>query len=231
VGLEQEQPGVDRPGHGGGERAGTGHEVEALRREVLRRRAGRRGALTHQHDRAAGLLRRREHAGHIAARAVQVRFDEVQHEGRRDRRVEGVPTPLQHRLRGRRGEPMGGGAHPERALQVGTGRELGRRRERHDPSLHDAAVTEFVLGRLTGVAAADRPDLLAHPTLAALTTLGLLEVVGVAAIDPTSPTPRPRRTPTGSTRGSSSTACWWAGSGTGSRGSPRRWCRRTSVRT
>jgi prolyl-tRNA editing enzyme YbaK/EbsC (Cys-tRNA(Pro) deacylase) len=45
-------------------------------------------------------------------------------------------------------------------------------------------VTEFVLGRLTGVAAADRPDLLAHPTLAALTRLGLLEVVGVAAIDP-----------------------------------------------
>jgi prolyl-tRNA editing enzyme YbaK/EbsC (Cys-tRNA(Pro) deacylase) len=45
-------------------------------------------------------------------------------------------------------------------------------------------VTEFVLGALTGVAAGERPDLLADPTLAALTALGLLEAVGVVPIDP-----------------------------------------------
>jgi prolyl-tRNA editing enzyme YbaK/EbsC (Cys-tRNA(Pro) deacylase) len=45
-------------------------------------------------------------------------------------------------------------------------------------------VTEFVLGGLTGIAAAQRPDLLAHPTLAALTALGLLDAVGVVEIDP-----------------------------------------------
>jgi prolyl-tRNA editing enzyme YbaK/EbsC (Cys-tRNA(Pro) deacylase) len=45
-------------------------------------------------------------------------------------------------------------------------------------------VTEFVLGGLTGVPAGERPDLLAEPTLAALTALGLLDAVGVVEIDP-----------------------------------------------
>ena len=45
-------------------------------------------------------------------------------------------------------------------------------------------MTEFVLGGLTGVAAGDRPDLLAPPTLEALTRLDLLSAVGVAPIDP-----------------------------------------------
>ena len=45
-------------------------------------------------------------------------------------------------------------------------------------------MTGFVLGGLTGAPAGERPDLLAEPTLAALTLLGLLEVVGVVEIDP-----------------------------------------------
>jgi prolyl-tRNA editing enzyme YbaK/EbsC (Cys-tRNA(Pro) deacylase) len=45
-------------------------------------------------------------------------------------------------------------------------------------------MTEFVLGGLSGVPAGERPDLLAEPTLAALTRLGLLESVGVVEIDP-----------------------------------------------
>ncbi|MBW4040838.1 MAG: hypothetical protein HIU86_01750 [Acidobacteria bacterium] len=45
-------------------------------------------------------------------------------------------------------------------------------------------MTEFVLGGLAGVAAGERPDLLADPTLTALTALGLLEAVGVVPIDP-----------------------------------------------
>lgn len=45
-------------------------------------------------------------------------------------------------------------------------------------------MTEFVLGGLTGVAAGERPDLLADPTRAALTALGLLDAVGIVEIDP-----------------------------------------------
>jgi prolyl-tRNA editing enzyme YbaK/EbsC (Cys-tRNA(Pro) deacylase) len=45
-------------------------------------------------------------------------------------------------------------------------------------------VTEFVLGGLAGVPAADRPDLLAEPTRAALALLDLLQEVGVVEIDP-----------------------------------------------
>ena len=45
-------------------------------------------------------------------------------------------------------------------------------------------MTDFVLGGLVGVPAGTRPDLLAEPTLAALTGLGLLDAVGVVEIDP-----------------------------------------------
>lgn len=42
----------------------------------------------------------------------------------------------------------------------------------------------FTLGRLVTVPASDRPDLLAEPVLRALTDAGLLDEVGVVAIDP-----------------------------------------------
>ena len=45
-------------------------------------------------------------------------------------------------------------------------------------------MTGFVLGALEGVVAGERPDLLAAPTLEALTALGLLDAVGVVEIDP-----------------------------------------------
>lgn len=45
-------------------------------------------------------------------------------------------------------------------------------------------MTDFILRGLTGVPAAERPDLLAAPTLAALTALDLLDSVGVVEIDP-----------------------------------------------
>jgi prolyl-tRNA editing enzyme YbaK/EbsC (Cys-tRNA(Pro) deacylase) len=46
------------------------------------------------------------------------------------------------------------------------------------------AMGRFVLGTLRGVVAATRPDLLADPTHAALSRIGLLEDVGVVEIDP-----------------------------------------------
>ena len=42
----------------------------------------------------------------------------------------------------------------------------------------------FALGALRGTPASERPDLLATPTLEALTKLGLLDAVGVVEIDP-----------------------------------------------
>ena len=45
-------------------------------------------------------------------------------------------------------------------------------------------MTDFVLGGLAGVPARERLDLLAYPTRAALEALGLLDAVGVVAIDP-----------------------------------------------
>lgn len=45
-------------------------------------------------------------------------------------------------------------------------------------------MTDFMLGGLVGVPAADRPDLLAEPTRASLAALGLLAAVGVVEIDP-----------------------------------------------
>lgn len=46
------------------------------------------------------------------------------------------------------------------------------------------AMTSFTLGRLTGVPASQRPDLLSGPTQAALASAGLLGSVGVVEIDP-----------------------------------------------
>jgi prolyl-tRNA editing enzyme YbaK/EbsC (Cys-tRNA(Pro) deacylase) len=46
-------------------------------------------------------------------------------------------------------------------------------------------VTLFTLGSLVAVPASTRPDLLAPPTLTALKAADLLDVVGVAEIDPT----------------------------------------------
>ena len=45
-------------------------------------------------------------------------------------------------------------------------------------------MTAFELGALRGVPAGERTDLLAAPVLAALTSLGLLDAVGVVEIDP-----------------------------------------------
>lgn len=45
-------------------------------------------------------------------------------------------------------------------------------------------MTGFDLGGLHGVPAAERPDLIAAPVLAALSTLGLEDAVGVVPIDP-----------------------------------------------
>ena len=124
--AQQQQPRVDRARHGGGETARARHEVEALAAQVLDRGAGRRRALAHQHDRGAGLRRGDEEAGHVAARPVQMRLDDVQHERAGDRGVEGVAAALEHGLGAGGGEPVRRGGHAEGAGERRPRRERGR---------------------------------------------------------------------------------------------------------
>jgi hypothetical protein len=128
--AQQQQPCVDRPGHGRGESARAGDEIEALAPEMLDRGSLGRRALPHEDDGARGIGRGREDAHEVAARAVQVRLHDVQHEASRDGRVEGVPAALEHRLRTRGGQPVRGGGHPEGACQCRARRERRGRRVR-----------------------------------------------------------------------------------------------------
>ncbi len=144
--AQQQEPGVDGGGHRGGQRARAGHQFQALGAVVLHGGSGRGRALAHQHDRRAGLLRGDEDAGHVAAGTVQVRLDDVQHEGARRRGVERVAAAFQHRLGGRRRQPVRGRAHPEGALQRGTGGERIRARERRGNSTRPCGVPRKLLG-------------------------------------------------------------------------------------
>jgi hypothetical protein len=124
--AQQEQPGVERPGHGGRERPGAWHQVEAERGVVVDGRARRRRSLSTQDPRC--LPGGREDHRHLTGGTVEVRLHDVQHEGGRDRRVEGVAVVLQHRHGAGRGQPVRGRHHAERALQ-------GRPRGEHPPSI------------------------------------------------------------------------------------------------
>jgi hypothetical protein len=59
----------------------------------------------------------------LAAGAVQVRLDHLQHEAAGHGGVEGVAAALEHAHRGLRGEPVGGGSDAERAGDFRAGGE------------------------------------------------------------------------------------------------------------
>jgi hypothetical protein len=90
--------------------------------EPFDRRRRRRGALPvdDEHLVAVGAV---EQDWNFAARPVQVRLDDLQHEPGRHRCVESVPAALEHRHPGSRGEPVRRGDHAEGAAQLGPGRE------------------------------------------------------------------------------------------------------------
>ena len=124
VGGEQQHPGPERGGDAGGEQPAAGHQVQPERRERLHGGGLRRWPLAVQHEdlAPAGVV---ADDRHLAAGPVQVRLDDLQHQARRDRRVERVPALLQHGHARRGGEPVGGGHHAERARQLRPGGEGG----------------------------------------------------------------------------------------------------------
>ena len=69
---------------------------------------------------------RPEDRGHLPARPVQVRLDDLQHEARRDRRIERVAAALEHGHPGLRREPVRRRDHPEGAAELWASREHAR---------------------------------------------------------------------------------------------------------
>ena len=118
--LEQRpQPGVERAGHAGGEQPGAGDEVEPQLAEALGRRRGRRRPLPAHDDHVVargGVKNDRE----VAARPVQVRLDDLQHEPSGRRGVERVAACFEQPHACRGCQPVRGGDHPERAVELGS---------------------------------------------------------------------------------------------------------------
>ena len=125
---QEEQPTSERAGDAGGEDPRARDQLVAELVKALDRRGRRRDSLPAQRERLAA-LGGPEHGRNLAARSVQVRLDDLQHEPRRDGRIEGVAPALEHRHTRLRRKPVGRRDHPEGAAQLGT------RRERHVRSL------------------------------------------------------------------------------------------------
>ncbi len=121
--AQQHHPRVEGAGYGRRQRAGAGDQFEAEPAVVGDGRGGGGHALPAQHPHLSPGGRQQDR--HLAGGAVEVGFDDVQHEAGRDRRVEGVAAVLQHGHRRLRGEPVRGRHHAEGALERGPGREHG----------------------------------------------------------------------------------------------------------
>ena len=120
--LEQEQPAAECAGNAGGEDAGARDELVPELAVALDRGGRRSDALAAERDRlAAG--DGPEQCRHFTARTVQVRLDDLQREAGRNGRVERVAATLEHRHPRCRAEPVRGADHPERAAELGAGRE------------------------------------------------------------------------------------------------------------
>ncbi len=153
--AEQEQPAAERAGHAGGEHAGARDQLVAELVEALDRRRRRRDALPAQRERLAA-IGRPEDGRHLAARPVQVRLDDLEHEARRDGGVEGVAAALEHGHPGLRREPVRRRDHPEGAAQLGARREHARTLVFALVSPAHAAARKTPTARSSATRAADR---------------------------------------------------------------------------
>ena len=120
--LQQQQPAAEGAGDAGREHARARDELVAELVVALDRRCAGRDALSAERDRLAS-VDGEEERGHLAARAVQVRLDDLQRQPGRHRCVERIAAALEHGHPGRGGEPVRRRDHPERAAQLGPGGE------------------------------------------------------------------------------------------------------------
>ena len=122
--AQHQHPAVERAGNDGRQHPIAGDQRQALAAVVLDGRAGRSRSLAadHLHLAAGGIVQ--DH-GQVAARAVQVRLDHLQHEAGGGRRVECVAALFQNAHADGRGDPVGRGDDAERAPDFRSGGEGG----------------------------------------------------------------------------------------------------------
>ncbi len=129
--AQQHHPALECAGHDRGQKPGARDQIEAEALVMRDGRGGGRDALAAEHLRLAalGVV---ENGGHVAARTVQMRFDDLQGEGCRHRGIERIAAPLQnpHADGGR--DPMRRRDHAERALDFrprgeGVGIDIGHK--------------------------------------------------------------------------------------------------------
>ena len=104
--AQQGQPAVPGTRHGRGQQAGARHQVEPLVAVVLDGRARPARCPCPHSTRGRRIGRGREDRRHLAARAVQMRLDNLQDESCCHGGVEGVAALLQHGHAGCGGEPV-----------------------------------------------------------------------------------------------------------------------------
>ncbi|SAL04392.1 hypothetical protein AWB83_07019 [Caballeronia ptereochthonis] len=136
--AQHRHPAAECAGHDRGQEAGAGHDGEAHLPHAFDRHGGGRHALTAQHAHAI-FLRAVEHGGQLAARPVQMRLDDLQHEAGGGRRVEGVAAFFEHRHGRRARQPVRRRGHAEGADQFGSCRECHCRRSMDEPLLIGSA--------------------------------------------------------------------------------------------
>ncbi len=131
--AQHQHPGIEGAGDDGGEMAGAGDQRQAFAL-VMRDGCGGGGdTLSANQTRHRLADRMDEHDG-IAAHAVHVRLDHLQHEAGRDGGVERIAAFLQHAHADLRGQPMRGRNDAEGTGDFGARGEIRRKRWRHGKS-------------------------------------------------------------------------------------------------
>ena len=120
--AQQHHPAVEHAGHAGGEEAGARHHVETKRAVVGNRRPCRRRSLAADHFHRA-LADVEQDRRHVAARAVEMRLDDLQGEGGRAGGIEGIAAFFERCHADRRCDPMSRGDNPESAFDFRARRE------------------------------------------------------------------------------------------------------------
>ena len=120
--AKEQHPGLERAGHTSREQPGAGHKVEAFA-AIMRDGGARRSRSLPADDFRLAAPHVIDDDRHVAARAVEMRFDHLQRERRRHRGIEGVAALLQRRHAHGGRDPVRRGDDAERAFDFRPRRE------------------------------------------------------------------------------------------------------------